>query len=124
MIILELKLLDAFEKVSEKENFEFIVVHIPDKREVSEEYQQKFLDQWSDVDESFFEFRKIENIFSEKLPAAHPDSEYPIEYISLFDLAEANFDNFYFKTDPHWNSQGVSLSADYIAEELKKKNII
>ena len=65
-----------------------------------------------------FEFRKIDMVFSEELPNRD------IEYISLFDLAEEHFDEFYFKTDPHWNPSGVKLSADYITQELTERKII
>lgn len=113
-----LSLFDEFENISKKNDFKFIIVGIPEKRNVNEEYQQKFLSQYSDIDKSMFEFRKIDMVFSEELPNRD------IEYISLFDLAEEHFDEFYFKTDPHWNPSGVKLSADYITQELTERKII
>ena len=117
---LVLRMFHNFEEISRDKDFKFIVINIPTKININKEYQKKFLNQWSDVDETYFEFRKIDDIFTETLF----NSEYPIEYISLFDLAENNFDEFYFKTDPHWNPKGVKLSADYITEELRNKKLI
>ncbi len=113
-----IKLFDEFKRESQENSFKFILVNIPEKRNINQEYQRKFLDQYSDVNESFFEFRKIDNTFNEILPSHN------IEYISLFDLAQNNFDDFYFKTDPHWSPEGVKLSADYITEKLKERKII
>ena len=118
VMFLILNLINEFEKKSATENYKFIVVGIPEKRNVNEKYQEKFLNQYSDVDESMFEFQKIDRIFGEELPKKD------IDYISLYDLAEENFDKFYFKTDGHWNPNGVKLSADYITKELKKRKII
>ena len=123
-ILLVTKVFDEIESISQEKNFKFIVVNIPYKTEVSKKYQKIFLDQWYDVDESYFEFKQINNIFTEVLPAETKESEYSIEYISLHDLAEEHFDEFYFKTDPHWNPQGIKLSADYITNELKNRKII
>ena len=47
-----------FKKMSQEKEFEFVVVNIPDKLFVSNEYQKKFLEQYYDVNESFFEFRE------------------------------------------------------------------
>lgn len=113
-----IRLFDEFEKKSKENSFKFIVVNIPEKRDINEEYQKKFLDQYSDIDESFFEFRHVDNLFNEVLP------NHNIEYISLFDLAQNNFNDFYFKTDAHWNPRGVKLAADYITEKLKERKII
>ena len=118
VIFLILKLFDELKKMSESNSFEFVVVGIPEKRNVNEKYQEKFLNQYSDVDESMFEFQKIDRIFGEELPRKD------IDYISLYSLAEENFDEFYFKTDGHWSPNGVELSADYITEELEKRKII
>lgn len=112
------ELFSEMEKLAKKNNFKFIVINIPDKRNVNEKYQKKFLSQYPDADESFFDFKKVDNIFNESLPNRK------IEYISLFNFAEENFDGFYFNTDPHWNPTGVKLSADYITQELKNKKII
>ena len=112
------KLFDELKKTSEEEDFEFIVVGIPEKRGVNEKYQEKFLNQYSDADKSMFEFKKIDRIFGEEL------LKQDIEYISLYNLAEENFDEFYFESDAHWKPNGVELSADYITEELEKRKII
>ncbi len=117
-IFLTLELFKEFERAGETKKYKFIVVNIPDKRNVNKEYQKKFLKQFIDVDESDFDFRKVDTIFSQNLSGSS------IGYISLFDLAEKNFDEFYFKTDPHWNEKGIKLSADYIIEQLKEKKII
>ncbi|MEK6760731.1 MAG: SGNH/GDSL hydrolase family protein [Nanoarchaeota archaeon] len=118
LIFAVFKLFDEFKELSEKNDLKFIVIGIPEKRGVSEEYQKKFLNLYSDVDESYFDFRKIDEIFNDELPKRN------INYISLYDLADENFDKFYFKTDPHWNPDGVKMSADYITEELKRKGIV
>lgn len=115
-ILLLEEIFDEFEKNSKKENYKFVVINIPDKRNINKKYQEKFLNQFSDVDETYFDFRKVDNILSQNLS----DSS----YISLFDLAEKNFDEFYFKTDPHWTPQGIKLSVDYIIERLKEEKII
>ena len=107
-----------FKKMSQEKEFEFVVVNIPDKLFVSNEYQKKFLEQYYDVNESFFEFRKMDRIFNVKLLNLY------VEYISLYNLAEENFNDFYFKTDPHWNPRGIELSAEYITDKLKEKKII
>ena len=111
-------LFDEFEKNSIKENYKFVVLGIPEKRGVSEEYQKKFLHLYQDVNSDEYDFRKIDEIFNSELPKKN------IDYISLYDLARNNFDKFYFKTDPHWSPKGVELSADYITEELKRRNIL
>ena len=117
-LFLAIKLFDELKKTSEEEDFEFIVVGIPEKMGVNEKYQEKFLNQYSDADKSMFEFKKIDRIFGEEL------LKQDIEYISLYNLAEENFDEFYFESDAHWKPNGVELSADYITEELEKRKII
>ncbi|MEK6871332.1 MAG: SGNH/GDSL hydrolase family protein [Nanoarchaeota archaeon] len=117
-IFLMNQLFYEFERVSETKKYKLLVVNIPDKRNVNKVYQEKFLQQFIDVDESDFDFRKVDTIFSQNLSGSS------IGYISLFDLAEEHFDEFYFKNDPHWNPRGITLSADYITEKLKEQKII
>jgi len=123
-VLTVLALFDKIEMMSRENNFEFVVVNIPDKRNVNKEVQRRLLSQWGDVNESYFEFKQVENIFRNTIPTENINSNYKIEYISLFDLAENNFENFYFKTDDHWSPSGVKLSADYITEELRERKII
>ena len=108
LLFIEQKIIKEFKREADQNNFKFVVIGIPEKRGVSEKYQQKFLSLYSDVTEDDFEFKKIDRIFDENL------QELNIEYISLYNLAEENLDEFYFKTDAHWNPNGVKLSADYI----------
>ena len=121
-MFLIIKLFGEFERKSTTENYKFIVVGIPEKRGVSLEYQKKFLNLYLDVNLDDFDFKKIDKIFNEELTNERLISS--VDYISLYDLADSNFDEFYFKTDGHWNPNGVKLSADYITKELKKRKII
>ena len=113
-----INIFEDFNRLSNKNDFKFFVINIPEKRNVNKIYQKRFLNQYSDVEESFFDFRKIDNTFNKEM------SNRDIEFISLYDLAENNFDDFYFKTDPHWSPLGVNLSSDYITRELKERKII
>ena len=117
-MLLTQQLFYEFERAGESKKYKFVVVNIPDKRNINKEYQQKFVNQYIDIDESFFDFRKVDTIFSQNLSGTS------IGYISLFDLAEQNFEEFYFRTDPHWNPRGTKLSADYVTEKLREQKII
>lgn len=143
-LILGLKLFDEFGKIAEEKNFKFIVINIPQKENVDKKYQKKYVKKWYDVNEFSFDFRKVDDIFEKTLSIKNANYDYPIwynnyayyynneiyfsnysiEYISLFDLAKNSFKNFFFKSDLHWKSSGVKLSADYITEKLKERKII